>query len=173
MSIQRLSQPRNLDDLFLYALSRLLGSASQRVIRLCEGEFAITRREWRFLALLAESDGILSSALAASAQLDRTRTSRTLTGLVAKQLITRTPRTNDRRKVAIHLTPQGRALHTALFPRIVEINQELLSVLDPSEVQSLAIMLARLQTRANAMAQDRSGPSADRRRGGRARPALG
>ena len=77
MSIQRLSQPQNLDDLFLYALSRLLASAGGRVIRLCEGEFGITRREWRFLALLAESDGILSSALAASAQLDRARTSRT------------------------------------------------------------------------------------------------
>jgi DNA-binding MarR family transcriptional regulator len=173
MSIQRLSQPQNLDDLFLYALSRLLASAGGRVIRLCEGEFGITRREWRFLALLAESDGILSSALAASAQLDRARTSRTLSGLVTKQLITRTPRTNDRRKVAIHLTPQGRALHDALFPRIVEINQELLSVLDPGQVQALDTMLVSLQTRANTMAQDRSGPAADRRRGGRARPALG
>ena len=52
MPSPRLSAPQGLDDLLLYRLSRLLGVAGAPVIRLCEGQFGITRREWRVLALL-------------------------------------------------------------------------------------------------------------------------
>ena len=69
----RLDQPAALDDLLLYRISRLLGVAGSLVIRLCEGRFGITRREWRVLALLAQDEGLLSSQLAERAQLDRAR----------------------------------------------------------------------------------------------------
>ena len=42
---------RPLDDLLLYRLSRLLSVAGSMVIKLCEGRFGITRREWRLIAL--------------------------------------------------------------------------------------------------------------------------
>ena len=35
---------------------RVLVTGGAQVIRLCEGTFGITRREWRILALLAEFD---------------------------------------------------------------------------------------------------------------------
>ncbi len=50
--ISRLAQPAAPDDLLLYRLSRLLGVGGIPVIRLCEGRFGTTRREWRVLALL-------------------------------------------------------------------------------------------------------------------------
>ena len=81
-----LTHPRTIDDLFLYRISRLLVTGGAQVIRLCEGTFGITRREWRILALLAQGDGLLSSELAGRAQLDRARTSRAVTALAAKQL---------------------------------------------------------------------------------------
>ena len=46
-------------------------------------------------------------------------------------------------------------------------------MLEQGQVQALDTMLMSLQTRADVMAMDQSGPKADRRRGGRARPALG
>ena len=90
-----LTHPRTIDDLFLYRISRLLVTGGAQVIRLCEGTFGITRREWRILALLAQGDGLLSSELAGRAQLDRARTSRAVTVLAAKQLVSRNPRPVD------------------------------------------------------------------------------
>lgn len=170
MASVRLTQPEALNDLFLYAIARLFGTAGAQVIRICEGEFGITRREWRLLALLAREEGLLSSALADRAQLDRARTSRAVTGLVTKKLVSRRPRPGDRRVVVLALTDAGRTLFTALFPRIAAINRELLSVLAEAEVASLGSMLMRLQAQADAMEQvraDADGPRANRRRGGR------
>ena len=41
-----------IDDLLLYRLSRFSSSAGAMVIRLCEGGFGITRREWRVIGLM-------------------------------------------------------------------------------------------------------------------------
>jgi DNA-binding MarR family transcriptional regulator len=170
MTTPRLIQPKAMDDLFLYRISRVLATAGAPVIRLCEGEFGITRREWRIVALLAQEKGLLSSELAVRAQLDRARTSRAVTGLVTKKLLSRVTHPGDRRAATLALTEAGLALYDALFPRVAEINRELLSVLDDAEVATLDMALTRLQVHADAQVQSREGrggPKADRRRGGR------
>ena len=167
-----LTHPRTIDDLFLYRISRLLVTGGAQVIRLCEGTFGITRREWRILALLAQGDGLLSSELAGRAQLDRARTSRAVTALAAKQLVSRNPRPGDRRSVMLSLTPAGRALFDALFPQVAAINRSLLGALDDAELKRLDTALATLQARADTLvqAQERlGGARGDRRGGGRVR----
>ena len=160
-------QPSELDDLFLYHLARLMSSAGTMVVRLCEGGFGITRREWRVLANLAKSDGLLSSELAEVAQLDRARTSRAVTALVAKQLVVRVPRPHDRRQVALHLSEAGRALYQAVLPRATAIHRELVAPLSPEQAAQLDALLALLQHQADTMQRDADLPKADRRRGGR------
>lgn len=176
MATARLTQPKAMDDLFLYRISRLLATAGAPVIRLCEGEFGITRREWRIVALLAQQQGILSSELALRAQLDRARTSRAVTGLVAKKLVSRTPLPGDRRAVKLALTPAGHALFDGLFPQVAAINVGLLSVLEDAQVAGLERMLQALQAHADTTAgasTGRDGPKADRRRGGDRRQLAG
>ena len=169
-----LRDPAALDDLLLYRLSRLLAVGGSMVIRLCEGRFGITRREWRVIARLAEEDELLSSELAERIQLDRARTSRAVTSLVAKKLVRRQAGTSDRRHARLALTDKGRALHAALFPLVCEINRGLLSPLSADEVRRLEGMLGQLQSRADGMvAAAASLPKADRRRGGRAPLAMG
>lgn len=169
----RLASPAALDDLLLYRLSRLLGTAGSMVIRLCEGRFGITRREWRVLALLAQDEGLLSSQLAARAQLDRARTSRAVTSLAAKKMVRREALPGDRRQVALTLTPQGRALYEAMFPLIAAINRELLQVIEPAQVDDLDAALVALQARAEQLLARADLPKADRRRGGRTRSVMG
>lgn len=170
----RLGHPTALDDLLLYRLSRLLGTAGSMVTRLCEGRFGITRREWRVLALLAQDEGLLSSQLAERAQLDRARTSKAITSLVAKKLLQRETRPGDRRQATLALTEDGRALYAALFPLVVEINQDLLAVLPVREVSQLDQDLVTLQQRADDMVVAHAElPKADRRRGGRLRRVMG
>ncbi len=163
----RLSHPGSLDDVLLYRLSRLLATAGGMVIRLCEGRFGITRREWRILALLAQDDGLLSSQLAQRAQLDRARTSRAITSLAGKQLLERRPLPGDRRQAALALTEAGRALYDQLFPLVLEINRELLASLPAAGVERLDAALDVLQQRADSMVATAGPglPKADRRRG--------
>lgn len=159
--------PQGIDDMLLYRLGRVLGTAGSLITRICEGEFGITRREWRVLANLAKSDGLLSSELAEVAQLDRARTSRAVTALVAKQLVVRVPRPHDRRQVALHLSEAGRALYQAVLPRATAIHRELVAPLSPEQAAQLDALLALLQHQADTMQRDADLPKADRRRGGR------
>lgn len=159
--------PRSLDDLLLYRLSRLLAVAGGMVTRLCEGRFGITRREWRLIAMLARHGELGSSQLAEHAQLDRARTSKAVSSLVAKQLVSRTQPGGDRRHVLLCLTPAGQALYDALFPLVSEINMELLGVLGPEREQAFDAMMREMQERAGQMVAQAALPKVDRRRGHR------
>lgn len=168
-AVPRLAQPEILDDLLLYRLSRLQAAAGGVVLRYCEGQFGITRREWRVLAVLAARGPMGSSALAEQAHLDRPRTSRAVMALAGKKLVSRTSRVGDARHIQLALTPAGRAMHSALFPLVSQINRDLLAALTPQETAQLGEMLERLQLRADVMADQTGLPLADRRHGSSAR----
>jgi len=155
---------RPLDDLLLYRLSRLLAVAGSMVIKLCEGRFGITRREWRLLATLASRGELSSSQLAEHAQLDRARTSKAVGSMVAKGLISREHPAGDRRQVLLRLTERGHGLYDELFPLVTQINTELLSALNATAVEQLDESLRVLQARAERMAGEAVLPKADRRR---------
>ncbi|MBX3588510.1 MAG: MarR family winged helix-turn-helix transcriptional regulator [Ramlibacter sp.] len=164
----RLSQPESLHDLLLYRTNRMVGLAGSLVIRLCEGRFGITRREWALMALLAPAEGQLSSELAGRAQLDRARTSKAVTSLVAKGLVARQSRPSDRRQALLTLTAEGRGLYEAMFPLVCDLNRGLMQDLSPDEIALLDRMLDTMHRRAEAMVSGASAlPRADRRRGGR------
>lgn len=166
----RLQHPRSLDDLFLFRLGRLFAVAGAPVVRLCEGRYRITRREWRLIAALAQDGPMLSSALAARVHLERGRTSKAITDLAAKGLVTREPRPHDRRRIAIDLTDAARAIYAELFPEVARINSELLAALSDAEVDALDAVLRRLQARAERQFADAVLPKADRRRNAKRTP---
>ena len=172
MSTPRLVQPACIDDLLLYRLSRLVSVAGSMVIRLCEGRFGITRREWRLLAVLAAEDELLSSQLAERAQLDRARTSRAITSLVAKQLVRRQAGVADRRHARVTLAPAGRALYGEMFPLVRAINQALLEPVPHADLATFDSWLDGMQQQAELLVQQAELPKADRRRGGRVRMAA-
>jgi DNA-binding MarR family transcriptional regulator len=171
--MSRLTRPASLDDLLLYRISRLLATGGGAVIRLCEGRYGITRREWRVLALLAREGELLSSQLAQRGQLDRARTSKAVTSLVAKQLVSRTVQPGDRRQAAVALTAAGQALFAELFPQVCAINEELLSVLPVHEADKLDAMLDSLQAGVDSHPMSEQLPKANRREGGRRPRAPG
>lgn len=158
----------SVEDMLLYRLSQLTAAAGAVVVRLCEGGYGITRREWGMLAQLhAHPDGLLPSELAERMHRDRARTSRAITALLGKQLIERTALPHDRRSVRVSLTPAGQALYAQLMPQIQAINSQILSVLSPDEAASLDDALERLRVQAWVVQASMSSdlPKADRRRG--------
>jgi DNA-binding MarR family transcriptional regulator len=165
-----LLDPQGLNELFLFRLARLVAAGGAPVIRLCEGQYHITRREWRLIAALSQDGAMLSSALADRIHLERGRTSKAVSDLVAKGLATRRSRPNDRRRVEVELTPAAKAIYTELYPQVVRLNQELLQALSRAEVDTLDACLGRLQQRAQERLALSALPKADRRRS-RRRPA--
>lgn len=165
MTPSRLADPQTIDELLLYRLIRLTSVAGSPVIRMCEGQHGITRREWRVLAVLQVHGPLLSSELADRAALDPARTSRAITGLVEKKLLDRNALPGDRRRVRIAVTAAGAALYARLFPEVARLNRDILSALTSEEVAVLDDLMCRLQERAVQHVSGFDLPKANRRRG--------
>lgn len=159
----------SIDDLLLYRLGRLSSVAGAMVVRLCEGGYGITRREWAVVAQLYENGALPPSALAERMHRDRARTSRVLTALIQKQLILRTVSIHDRRSAWVSLTPAGRQLYEALMPQVQAINSQIVQSLQADEVALFDAALDRLQARAQSLLRELGPalPKANRRQGQR------
>ncbi|MCX7251278.1 MAG: MarR family transcriptional regulator [Burkholderiales bacterium] len=170
-----LSGLETVNDLLLYRLGRLVATGGSLVVRLCEGQFGITRREWRLLAQLALRPGLSPTELASLASLDKARTSRAIGGLVDKGLLERRPLPQDRRQAELVLTAAGQALYEQLMPEARRINRELLAPLSAAELVQLDGLLTRLQTHASLVVQhnDDQLPRVQRHKGGRSRLVQG
>ncbi|MCY7319651.1 MAG: MarR family transcriptional regulator [Ramlibacter sp.] len=153
--------------MLLYRINRLRAVGGGMVLRYCEGQFGVTRREWVMLALLSSTGPVSSSELAAHAELDKSATSKAVTALVDKGLMGRTARAGDRRYAQLELTAAGRDLHDRILPVVEGINRELMSALSADEVAQLDDLLSRIQQRADDLWREGPGlPRADRRNGG-------
>lgn len=165
---QRLTHPVAAHDLLMYRLNRLLAVAGSLVVRLCEGGYGITRREWGLLMVLAQHPGMPPAELAQRLGLDRARTSRAITSLLAKKLLTRDAMPGDRRQAVLSLTAAGQAVHDDLFPQVKALNQDLLAGLNADAIQALDHALADMQKQAEALVVRRTDvPRTYRLRGGR------
>ena len=163
-----LRQPQRVEELLLYRVNRFYASAGAMVVRVCEGQFGITRREWRLIAWLADAGELSPSTLAERASLDRARTSRAISSLVAKGLAERHVVASDRRLATVRLSPRGQALQAQLMPRVADINRAILEALSDAEVAHLDSLLDKLQARAAELLDGSDWPKAQRRRGRRA-----
>jgi DNA-binding MarR family transcriptional regulator len=163
----RLRRLESLVDMPLYRFSRLLAEAGSLVVRLCEGRFGITRREWRLLSYLAAHPGLPPSELARLSGLDKAQSSRGVASLVDKQLVVRIGDPADRRRASLQLTERGRQLHDELLPLVREINRELLAELSEEDIDALDVLLSKLQARAEHLVTsfDAELPRALRHRG--------
>lgn len=163
-----LKQPQSLQDILLFRLSHYQALAGAPMVKICEGQFGISRREWRLLATLAESGAMNSSALAQCCSLDRARTSRAISGLEQKKLVHRRSGPADQRQVLVTLSEAGRALHKKLWPLVKVHQQALLGAFTAAEVAQLDALLARLQLQADQAANHFGDlPKANRRAGRR------
>ena len=159
--------PRHLADMLMYRLYQAWSQSNPVFVRLCEGRFGITRREWRILACAVEG-GIMNSAeLAAAAKLDLARTSRTLGALCEKGWLRRLHDSADRRVVRVEATAEGLARYHALLPEVAGLNDLLVQDLSDSEIAVLRDLLGRIEQRGRRMAEGNIvSEKASRREGG-------
>jgi DNA-binding MarR family transcriptional regulator len=166
-------EPHQFSDLLPYRLTRLASIAGAPVTRWCEGEFGISRRQWRVIATLAQEGSLQSAQLASRLDLDRVRTSRALRELEDKSLIKRHRHEDNARFVQVALTARGSDLVAQLWPKISAHHLRLLDVLSDPEWFQLQQLLLKLQTHARHINESYSDlPKANRQAGLRRTPRF-
>jgi DNA-binding MarR family transcriptional regulator len=163
-SINKLSCPFGIQDMFLYRINQLRAKGGGVVLRYCEGKFGITRREWVILAILSTEEVINSSALASRAELTPPATSKAVSSLLTKGLLERNVDPQNRRVARINISKSGKDVYEQILPIVISINKYILEPISKDEIEILDSMLERMQQQANKLDM-RGLPLANRRKG--------
>lgn len=116
-------QPRVITDLLSSRLHTLAGiSAASATLRV-ERKFKLTLLEWRSIAMLGAFAPLALKDLAKRAALDRSYASRTVSALIARDLVASGKNDTDGRGVMLSLTASGQALYEQVFPDAVLRNE--------------------------------------------------
>lgn len=140
-----------LPAMMMFQLYRAWSAGNPIFIRLCEGRFNITRREWRILAIACMHPALTGTALAEAVSLDSARCSRAVSTLCEKGLLKRTRDTKDTRVVHVSVTELGMQRYKEVMPIVVSLNEEIFQDLSAVEMSALSSMLDRISNRAALM----------------------
>lgn len=138
----------HLEGFLPYRLAVTASAVSRRIARMYETRFDLSIPEWRVLAALAEYAPLTANDLTRRTTLDKVQVSRTVARMLKRDLLTRTPDDQDRRRTWLSLSPAGQAMFAEIAPLALACEAELLSGLSAAEQETLYGLLARLADRA-------------------------
>ena len=144
-AVPKPDQPTLMQEL-AQALSRAERSVTRQLGCALEAEGS-TIEQWRILLLLADGRGHPMSEIAEFALIPAPSLTRLIDRMVADGLVHRTADARDRRRVRVHLTRRGRALHRRLGDRLARDQHAILAGAEPAEVQRLLTLLGGLVDR--------------------------
>ena len=146
-----LLQPAGIEDFLDYQLYLVYRDCGYVMERLCQHEFAVSRRRWRILATLSAAEGITVSDLSKRAELDIAQTSRAIGTLAREGYLKRLANPNNARFSQVILTEKGRNLYRSMFARFRQVNEQLLGELSEDQVQCLGAVIATLRNTAKQL----------------------
>jgi DNA-binding MarR family transcriptional regulator len=119
--------------------------ASKRVLFARIAEHGIRRGGWFVLRALWETEGMTQRELAQRLGLMETSVLEMVRALESDGLVTRTRDAEDKRKVRIHLSPQGRALEPQLMQVAQTVNEQMVGDLTDAEAVLLKLLLRKVR----------------------------
>lgn len=134
----------DLQQYFPYRLARLAEQVSLAVAEVYSERFALTRQEWRVLAILGLRPEIATKEIGPLTTLDKMQVSRAVQGLQSRGIASRKHHPDDRRELIVSLTPAGRALYRKIVPFALARETELLGVLTTEEAKMLDRVMHKL-----------------------------
>lgn len=159
--------PKSVEDLLNYRLARLVSATSAPGVRLLEGRFGISRRQWGLLGVLAQHGAMSPTELSRHSHLEPSKVSLHVAQFVARGLVHRETNVGDRRRAQLELTDAGRQLFESAYPLLVDLSRTLLEALSPEEANALDTIMRKLGDAAERLSAQHPIPEkADRRRGG-------
>ncbi|MBR1090331.1 MarR family transcriptional regulator [Bradyrhizobium manausense] len=134
----------DLQQYFPYRLARLAEQVSVAVAEVYLERFALSRQEWRVLAILGARSAIATKEVGPLTTLDKMQVSRAMKGLEERGIVRRTHASDDRRELIVALTEAGRALYRKIAPLALEREAKLLALLTPEEITVLDRVMRKL-----------------------------
>jgi DNA-binding MarR family transcriptional regulator len=104
----------------------------------------ILSAQWSVLRILWDIEGLTQVELAERMRVEKASLTGVLEGMERRGLIIRERNEDDRRKINITLTAQGRRLKAQLLPHAAKINRKATRGMTPAETAQLRGLLAKL-----------------------------
>ena len=166
--MSRLTDPQCHDDLLNFRLKRLFTLGGAPAIRLCEGQYGISRMQWRLVAALVEHGPMSPMEVVQYTGIEQARVSRQISELQHKALVARRVAHEQGRRWELSATQSGHELYVALFPQLAAINRRLMAALTEDEALALELALDKLTVRAREVLLEGDGVpvKTERRLGG-------
>lgn len=117
-----------------FRLNRLAAGVSQHLAVVYRTRFGLEIPQWRVMATVGSKHGCTAQYIAASTRMHKTRVSRAIAELEARQLIERVSSAADRRERQVRLTKAGRRLYGELVPLALAREADLLGCLSSEQL---------------------------------------
>jgi DNA-binding MarR family transcriptional regulator len=121
----------------------LLAHCQEKEVHLAELH-GLTQAEFRCLRLFGTDESLNNKTIAERMNLSPSRLTRIIDGLVKKKYIRRNIDPNDRRNMKVDLSKKGKSLVQQLNKAYVDIHEEILMDIDPSQHEQLIVAMTHL-----------------------------
>jgi MarR family transcriptional regulator, organic hydroperoxide resistance regulator len=108
------------------------------------GSHEVTTTQWSALRVLWQEEGLSQVELAQRMMVEKASLTTVLQAMESSGMITRERNSEDRRKINIFLTAEGRRLKEKLLPLGGRINKRATRGLSASEIKQLQVMLGKV-----------------------------
>jgi DNA-binding MarR family transcriptional regulator len=130
-------------------VGRLLRTVFERRVR----AFGLTRAQWLVIARVHRRPGLSQSEVADLLEIEKAPAGRLIDRMEAKGWLERRGDPNDRRINRLHLTAEGRRIHTAIWPVAEATVDEALVGLSTAERRRLTALMKRVKLKLQALAE--------------------
>ena len=136
----------------------VLSSVVSRVVAHVYAQHNLNLSEWNVLMTLGEFGPMTAKAIGARNRMHKTKVSRAVAALLARNLIGRTPNPVDFRQSFLALTPLGKGLYEEYAPLAADVGRRLEDAIPEEDRAALERCLLKLAKRSEQLM---AGPSAN------------
>ena len=129
-----------------YRVTSLAALIRRSLADIYKDEPGLNEPEWKVMTTLAHFGPLSSGDIGTYVTLDRVAVSRALNRLLELGLATRTENTADQRMFTVDLTPRAAKLYDRMAAQALELEEPILSALDPNEVRELLRLLDKVES---------------------------
>jgi len=130
-------------------VGRLLRTVFERRVR----AVGLTRAQWLVIARVHRRPGLSQSEVADLLEIEKATAGRLIDRMEAKGWLKRHADVSDRRVNRLHLTPQAKRLHAAIWPIAEATVDDALGDLSAKERRALSGLLTRVKAKLQALAE--------------------
>lgn len=134
-----------------YQLLLLAKMIDREAARQMQAEFGLSLADWRVLAYIGVTGPASASTIGNKGHIDRAEISRAVSRLIDSGLVTRTPSEENRRRLIIEATPQGKEVFLKIRDQRRAYYQSIMVGIPPEDLSRVSAALESMALRVNAL----------------------